>query len=445
MSSFSNYKRSTRTVVMVGSLALIMNGCVSYRAAPIDQRAMLRDLQRVTLEDLVARTVPDEHTPTIVSLADGLTTTEAAAIAIVGNPGLRAKRQSVGIAQGQLIQAGLFPNPEIDATWFTPSATGAQVNALFDVTGTLLTRGLERDVAAAQADRARMEVLESEWDVAFSAQQAVVDLAYAQRLVEMDAQRLAIASRTTEYLTAQHQQGFASEFAQLVAESDELEIKRQALRNRADSDRFQRSLALILGLPPQITAAPADDVLSLETWEPPSDPDTAILRRFDITLAQGSYDVAEHELQLAIRKQYPSLKLGPSWQGGDASGFGFGIQLDLPLFNRHQGKIAAKQAQREQRRLEMAESLHRARAELADATADTQTLAAEADLIRTELVPRIERTLELSEELFTAGGADILQVLAVQRNALNAKSEALATIRDLHHARLAVLHAAGPG
>ena len=63
---------------------------------------------------------------------------EAVAVALFLNPDLRAFRKERGIAEGELITAGLLPNPELQLTWmnidhFTKSlgTTGLDISLLW--------------------------------------------------------------------------------------------------------------------------------------------------------------------------------------------------------------------------------------------------------------------------------------------------------------------------
>jgi outer membrane protein, heavy metal efflux system len=51
--------------------------------------------------------------PVRLDPGNGITPTQAAIIAVLANPKLRAERNRRGLAEAQLIQAGILPNPSI--------------------------------------------------------------------------------------------------------------------------------------------------------------------------------------------------------------------------------------------------------------------------------------------------------------------------------------------
>jgi outer membrane protein TolC len=77
----------------------------------------------------------------------------------------------------------------------------------------------------------------------------------------------------------------------------------------------------------------------------------ALLGRSDILSALADYAATQAALQLAVAKQYPDVHLTPgySWNAGGAgeNDWQIGVNLELPLLNRHQGAIAEASAQRE--------------------------------------------------------------------------------------------------
>jgi outer membrane protein TolC len=87
---------------------------------------------------------------------DGLSPDEAAVLAVLANPSLRAVRDQRGIAAAQVLQAGILPNPSLSTEGEFPLKVPGEVDAYtvdltWDVTG-LITRWAT--VAAAKAQRA---------------------------------------------------------------------------------------------------------------------------------------------------------------------------------------------------------------------------------------------------------------------------------------------------
>jgi outer membrane protein, heavy metal efflux system len=73
-------------------------------------------------------------------------------------------------------------------------------------------------------------------------------------------------------------------------------------------------------------------------------------QRPDLRQAEQAYLGAEKALQIAMRKQYPQFHIGPSYETGEGEDLlGVGLSLELPVFNRYQGDIFARRAERKKK------------------------------------------------------------------------------------------------
>jgi cobalt-zinc-cadmium efflux system outer membrane protein len=100
--------------------SLVVAGCAGYQAKPVVGREVLRDLQQIRLDALRPAAPPppgDVSESPAFDASDGLSAHEAVAVALFLNPDLRAFRKERGVAEGELIAAGLLPNPHLQVTW----------------------------------------------------------------------------------------------------------------------------------------------------------------------------------------------------------------------------------------------------------------------------------------------------------------------------------------
>ncbi len=171
----------------------VLGGCMSYRYAPLTEQAVgaamaSPDMAAVRIE--AARLRHPRMPPLEFDDRDGLSPGEAAVLAVLNNPRLRAIRGQRGIAQAQLLQVGILPNPQLAYNLDAPVGgnTTGLVNAVglgltWEVTA-LLTRGAQMDSASARQAAVALDVAWQEWQVAQAAKQGAVRLASAQaRLV----------------------------------------------------------------------------------------------------------------------------------------------------------------------------------------------------------------------------------------------------------------------
>jgi outer membrane protein TolC len=139
------------------------------------------------------------------------------------------------------------------------------------------------------------------------------------------------------------------------------------------------------------------------------------------------------------------LRVGPSFErDGTENLLGFGAALELPIFDRNQGEIALKLAERDQKRRLYVAALQSARADLEGAWAALESLDAELKYYFQEVAPRLEKTLEITEKALKAGEVSLHEVLDVNRRLLLTRGEILKSLRDFHKAGVEVDRAAGP-
>lgn len=440
----------TRALALVGFLAA---GCTGYRPAPLDPDAEWSRLEGIRLEDLKAEGAPGEGAVPPFDYRDGLSSDEAAGLAVALNPGLSALRAEKGVAEAELLAAGLLPNPEIDTKWLRPedaSVWTGEATALFDLTRLLLSRGPEKARARLRAEEVDWEIAEREWQVASEARLAFVDLLYADEAGTLNERRKGIADRNLAMLRARLERGAATGLEVALAEAEAAGIARDGKRLAGDRRLALQALNRLLGLPPSHDTR-------LKKPEKPlafvrSEGTLAALaeglrsRRPSVLAAQRAYGASERSLELAYRKRLPAVKVGPAWERGEDRGqsFGVGASIEIPLLDRGQGEIAGRTAEREKARRVYLEALQSARDELSAAWAERETVEAEVRVDLDDVAPKLDRGLELTQKAFEAGDLGLLQVLEVQTRVLDARRDLLGRLRDLHRARIKVQQAAGP-
>ena len=102
---------------MLRALAfLAVSGCSIYHPKPLTTAAVESNLKVPSESVLRVKASQLKHPalrPVEIDLRNGISPGEAAVLAVLLNPTLRADRDRRGLASAQLIQAGVLPNPQI--------------------------------------------------------------------------------------------------------------------------------------------------------------------------------------------------------------------------------------------------------------------------------------------------------------------------------------------
>ena len=288
----------------------------------------------------------------------GLSPDAAGVLAVLLNSSLRAVRDERALADAQLLQAGLLPDPELSYDLERPVGgdTAGTVNGFglglsWDAASSI-ARSAQVHKARAHRSAVEADVAWQEWQVAQAAKTAVFQLVSLQSRIALQEQtrehlagnldlvRKAVASGT---MTAKELS--AAEAASRQAYATLLDLRKQAEQQRLQLNR-------LLGLPPESAVRLSDRIeLPASFVSPTAHEVLADLeqRRLDLVALRRGYDSQEAAVRAAILNQFPRLRIGPTF-GRDVENVdtvGFGLALDLPIFNRNRGGIAVEQATRQ--------------------------------------------------------------------------------------------------
>ncbi len=289
-----------------------------------------------------------------------LTPAELGLLAVQNSPDLRAARARRGVAQAQVIQAGLLPDPVLSGSYNVLLAGPAFANAigatLTQNVSALVTLSARRRAARQAALQVDADLVWQEWQTISRAQTLAIDLVEQARLLASLEQTLDALKQRASITAAAVRQGNATlqSLAPDVAALTSLQTQHDAAV-LAQDQRWQ-SLDALLGLLPDVRPllATALDIPTIT----PAEAGTLLAslpdRRPDLIALQLGYAAQQASVRAAILGQFPTVTLGPNY-GSDTTrvqSFGPSASLTLPLFNRNRGQVAIQTATREQLRAE---------------------------------------------------------------------------------------------
>src|SRR5947199_3247867 len=282
-----------------------------------------------------------------------LTVDAAVQVALLNNRELQATFEEIGIAQGELVEAGLLKNPVFAGNARFPDRSPSGTNIEMSIAQEffdLLVIPFRKKVAAAQLAKTKLRVCDTILKLAAETKTAFYELQAEQQLLgrlkainETDATAVELAQR-------QHEAGNINDLdlanQQATYSQSKLDIAETAASICADREKLNR----LMGTWGDDTAWKIDDKLS----ELPA-ADVA-QRRLESLAINQRLDLAATKTQigalvgrLGITKTYRyvgSIEFGvDTEQETDGQRMtGPTWQLDLPIFNRGQGRIAKLQA-----------------------------------------------------------------------------------------------------
>jgi cobalt-zinc-cadmium efflux system outer membrane protein len=170
--------------------AIVTNGCATLRPG-----LGITDVQELVSGRTVGRvhwnlgTAEDREIAqrTHALLQEELTLEAAVQIALFNNHELQATYQRLGIAQADLVKAGLLPNPILHAGLRLPASapsSSVELSLLQDFIAALQVP-LRKRVAASVFEEAKLEVAEAVVDLAFHVKVAFYGLQGAQQMLDL--------------------------------------------------------------------------------------------------------------------------------------------------------------------------------------------------------------------------------------------------------------------
>jgi outer membrane protein TolC len=381
-----------------------------------------------------------------------LTVTQVALLAVQNNPDLRAVRTQHGVAQAQVLQAGLLPNPQFTGA-FLPLVAGVGTTPAYNAglsedIRALITLSSSREASRASAGQVDAQILWQEWQVIGQARLLAVDIIEADR-------SLALLARNRDLLAARYaksQGAVAAGNETLTVSAPDLAALQTTTAQINDLQRQQLSrrhqLNALLGLAPDV-AVPLDPKPDIPPWNVDAVAKalpTLAQRRPDLVALQLGYRAQNAKLRTAILSRFPNLAFGVTGGSDNANVRNLGpqITLELPIFNHNQGNIAIETATRQQLHDEYA-------ARLAAASGQVRAMMAEIDLLSHQLttvrhdLAGTRRVAGQAETAFNAGNLDERSYVDLVAARLTKEQEVVTIEQSLLDQQVAIATLIGDG
>ena len=378
----------------------------------------------------------------------------AQARAAEANAAFRSVQSGVAAAEGEVRQAAapLFNNPEISgeranrevpasdaaASKFRESSIG--LSQRFEIAG---QQGHRRSAAqhaynAALADRDDALLrLRADVEVTF-----LQVLALQRRIQSEDAS----VSLAVDAADAVGKRVAAGEDSRLDGNLSAVEAERARSQASAVRERLiearARLAALIQAPPGEVLEAVGEipETLGTLTLE-------ALLDR--ASRRPGLRALAERELSSRSRLELERAAVMPDITVGLSSGregppelrervTTLSVSVPLPLFNRNQGAIGRARTELDRAQIERAAALRDGEASVRRYWQQLSSLVNRLRRLSTEVLPKLDENLMLSTKAYRAGEIGILQLIVVNRQALDARREYLEALTEFSEARVAL-------
>jgi outer membrane protein, heavy metal efflux system len=351
-------------------------------------------------------------------------------IAVTHNPTLAQAAASINSAKGRRLQSGLYPNPsvgyegsEIRGGAYGGGEQGFFVEQPFVTAGKL---GLNRKIGDAQIVRAEAEAAAQRWRVLNSVRIAYYHVLAAQEMLAMKKSLQRISEDTLRITRQLHNVGQADDTEVLQAEIEEEAAETAVLTQQNTLARLWTALATVVGNP-RLGMGTVQGNLEAEMPQPHDQQllDSLLKESPQVRIAQADVAHAQATLVRAKREPIPDIDvraglqqngelLNPPSRSVGLQGFAT-IGIQLHIFDRNQGNVAAARAEVEKAQKELQRVDLSLRQRFATSLQSYHNARIVVERYHTEILPRAQRAYELMVRRYGLMTASFPQVLNLQR------------------------------
>ncbi|QEL17977.1 TolC family protein [Limnoglobus roseus] len=420
------------TPLVVLACALGSVGCHGTPVAPDRGTVAARLGERVGQPVALPTTAGPVTLPPGASFDDGVTEDEAVAIALWNNAAFQELLVDLGVARGDLIQAGLLPNPEFVYYW--PAADKPLKYLLDFPIESLWLRPIRVKAAKHDADRAAHRLAQAGLDLMRDVRQAYADVVLAGERVRVAGEGVKLRGRIAELAEIRLTAGDISPQEAATARIDALQAQQDATRIAFDVPVAEERLKNLMGVGPLRTplaldpaAVPAD-----QTFDPDALAQDAMATRPDALAAAELVAAAQARVKFAKLGWVRFLGILDATSGRNTGHeFGPALRFTVPIFNRNQGGIARADAELERAVRNQHTVAYQIILDVQRSYLQYQQACAELAALRTKVRPEVEAAIQRSQGAYREGNVAIFIVLETTRQLLDSYLREAVLVADL--------------
>ena len=437
----------------------VFSGCAS-----VPKDAGFSDVQNIIEQRIGRRVHWNQGTSEDAAVVDvvrsmlqqELTIDEAVQIALLNNRSLLATYEELGIAQADLVQAGLLRNPTFGASFRFPDKTVGghrSTNTEFSVVQDfldLLVRPLRKKVAATQFEQTKLRVGNAVLNLAAEVRSFYYTLQADEQTLEMRRTVVQATEAAVDIATRQHDAGTLKTLdlanQQGFHDQAKLDMTRTDIQIVANRERLNRLMGIwgadtIWKLPERLPELPESEI-PMEHLE-----SIAVSQRLDLAAARQETQVIAHALSLTRRYRYFYVfDVGVDSEhdvADDVTFTGPNLTLELPIFDRRQASISRLEAQLRQSLQRLASLAIDIRSEVREIRERLLAARNVAKYHHDSILPLRQRIVDESQLYYNGMLIGVYELLLAKQNQINAGREYIETLRDYWIARSDLERAVG--
>jgi cobalt-zinc-cadmium efflux system outer membrane protein len=369
---------------------------------------------------------------------------QAVRVALLSNPRLQATFERLGMAQADLVQAGMLKNPSLLGEVAFPVGSRGHIvyeaGLVYDFLDLFLLP-LRKRMARAEMLRTQNEVADAVLELAAEVRTAFYEVQAAQQIAQLRRTLLDGSKASAEVAARQHEAGNIGDLELASEQGLYAQSKLDWARSEAQVQTARERLNRALGLWGQGTTWTIAEPLAQPPEQEPAAEhleSLAVTHRLDLAGQRQAVQNLTAALAAARRMRgIGQIEVGFHGHREPEGVHVLGpvLRLDLPIFNQGQAQIARLEAQVRQAQRQLEHGAIQIRSEVRAARNRVAAAHALCDYYRSTLIPLREKIVALSERQYHAMLLGVYQLLSAKQAEVNAYREYLEAVRDYWVAR----------
>ena len=403
-------------------------GCTSIGRAP-GRQYVSTELQERMGHSLAAGCSRETFLPGFINPDQGLTETDAVAVALWNSPAYAELLADLGLSRAEVIKAGELQNPDFSILF--PVALKQleyTINVPFD---TFLLRSSKIRFAELQANQVAHRLVQDGLDFVRDVRFAHSNLLAAQEQLQIATNQEALCERISRIAEVRLRTGASSELDVKTAKIEKMKASERCQRAHYDVQIAQERLRMFMGLGYSDVAirAVGQPTLPDVSTDTMSLLDTALSSRPDIWAARCSIRAASKQAELA---KWDFINVTGIVSGKrNGADVGPGLAATIPLFHRNEGSktLAAWELQKARKHLESLQET--VTMEVRQAIFQCEQARTNWNRWNDEIIPESQNAIAISERAYIAGGDYLLNILLNSQQLLDAEVQRSQTANEM--------------
>jgi len=436
-------------VLYLGLLA----GC-----ANVPKDAGFPDVQKTVMERTGKRIGWDQGTAADMQVEEmihsmlhsELTADAAVQIALLNNQNLQATYEELGIAQAELVEAGLLKNPTLSAEVGFPAQpkVAYTISIVDDFLG-ILFLPLRKNIAGSAFEAAKAKVANEVLITAGETKAAFYRAQAQEQSVEMRRNVARATDASFEVAKRLHSAGNMTDLVYAQERALHEQARIDLAKAEAETLAAREELNALMGVWGDQTmwnmAARLPELPGAEI-EPGGLESLAVAQRLDLAAAKKEVQALANSLGLTKRTALLSQINISGHINRDTEGpitSGPGIELPLPIFNHGQPAIAAGTARLRQAQKRFAALAVQIRSDVRRSRDRMMAARDRANYYRLVILPLRHQIVQQTQLAYNAMATDVFQLLLAKKDEIDAGRDYVESLRDYWLARVELERAVG--